>query len=189
MSRGRAWAFARGMPPKRPLLVRLLFLIATLLLAVEFACADTIAVKSAELLAEDEDFVLNAQFDFAFNPARRTLQHLPVFRVGVRARPSALVAVDAVRRCAIGSVSAVVYRSRQYHRPAGFSRSSSILREVERICRGRLRPVGAMHSSRVSPRWIGALSPRHVVTCRSKSTRWPRAIGRCNRTGIAGLTP
>ena len=32
------------------------------------ACADTIAVKSAELLAEDEDYVLNAQFEFAFNP-------------------------------------------------------------------------------------------------------------------------
>jgi hypothetical protein len=32
------------------------------------ARADTIPVKSAELRAEDEDYVLNAQFDVAFNP-------------------------------------------------------------------------------------------------------------------------
>ena len=68
MSRGRARPAARGMPPKQPRLVRLLFLIATLLLSVALARADTITVKSAELLAEDDDYVLNAQFDFAFNP-------------------------------------------------------------------------------------------------------------------------
>ncbi len=32
------------------------------------AHADTIPVRSAELLAEDESYVLNAQFDVAFNP-------------------------------------------------------------------------------------------------------------------------
>ena len=32
------------------------------------ARADTIAVQSAELLPEDDEYVLNAQFDFAFNP-------------------------------------------------------------------------------------------------------------------------
>ena len=32
------------------------------------ARADTIAVKSAELRPEDENYVLNAQFDVAFNP-------------------------------------------------------------------------------------------------------------------------
>ena len=32
------------------------------------ASGDTIAVKSAELRAEDENYVLNAQFDFTFNP-------------------------------------------------------------------------------------------------------------------------
>ena len=32
------------------------------------ARADTIPVKSAELRAEDDDYVLNAQFDVAFNP-------------------------------------------------------------------------------------------------------------------------
>jgi hypothetical protein len=35
---------------------------------VPAARGDTIAVKSAELRAEDENYVLNAQFDFAFNP-------------------------------------------------------------------------------------------------------------------------
>src|SRR5260370_23919435 len=32
------------------------------------AHADTIPVRSAELLAEEESYVLNAQFDVAFNP-------------------------------------------------------------------------------------------------------------------------
>ena len=36
--------------------------------AATIAHADTIGVKSAELLPEDEDYVLNAQFDLAFNP-------------------------------------------------------------------------------------------------------------------------
>ncbi len=68
MSMGRARPAARGMPPKRSLLVFLSCLIATLMLSVAVARADTITVKSAELLAEDEDFVLNAQFEFSFNP-------------------------------------------------------------------------------------------------------------------------
>ena len=36
--------------------------------AAMIAHADTIGVKSAELLPEDESYVLNAQFDLAFNP-------------------------------------------------------------------------------------------------------------------------
>jgi hypothetical protein len=36
--------------------------------AATIAHADTIGVKSAELLPEDESYVLNAQFDLAFNP-------------------------------------------------------------------------------------------------------------------------
>jgi hypothetical protein len=47
----------------------LLCLIASLWLAFAPAAhGDTITVKSAELRAEDENYVLNAQFDFAFNP-------------------------------------------------------------------------------------------------------------------------
>jgi hypothetical protein len=47
----------------------LLCVIASLgLLCAPDARADTIAVKSAELRSEDEGYVLNAQFDVAFNP-------------------------------------------------------------------------------------------------------------------------
>ncbi len=38
------------------------------LLLASVARADTIAVESAELRSEDDDYVLNAQFDVAFNP-------------------------------------------------------------------------------------------------------------------------
>ena len=41
---------------------------AILLPYASLACADTIGVQSAELRLEDEDYVLNAQFDVAFNP-------------------------------------------------------------------------------------------------------------------------
>ena len=45
-----------------------LLCLTTLLSFVRVAGADTIPVKSAELRAEDEDVVLNAQFDVSFNP-------------------------------------------------------------------------------------------------------------------------
>lgn len=53
----------------RRIFAGLLCLCALLLLpAAPVAHADTIGVKSAELLPEDESYVLNAQFDLAFNP-------------------------------------------------------------------------------------------------------------------------
>jgi hypothetical protein len=53
----------------RRIFAGLLCLCALLLLpAAPAAYADTIGVKSAELLPEDESYVLNAQFDLAFNP-------------------------------------------------------------------------------------------------------------------------
>jgi len=53
----------------RHILAGLLCLTALLSLpAATIAHADTIGVKSAELLSEDESYVLNAQFDLAFNP-------------------------------------------------------------------------------------------------------------------------
>ncbi len=56
------------MPPTNRFL-GLLCLTASLWLAFAPAAhGDTIPVKSAELLAEDESYVLNAQFDVAFNP-------------------------------------------------------------------------------------------------------------------------
>jgi hypothetical protein len=50
-------------------LLGLLCLTASLWLSFAIAArGDTIPVKSAELRAEDESYVLNAQFDFTFNP-------------------------------------------------------------------------------------------------------------------------
>jgi hypothetical protein len=52
-----------------PLFPRLQLLLAMLLLLLAGAArADTITVTSAELLAEEDGYVLNAQFDFSFNP-------------------------------------------------------------------------------------------------------------------------
>ena len=45
-----------------------LLCLTALLLLARAAGADTIPVKSAELVAEDENVVLNAQFDVSFNP-------------------------------------------------------------------------------------------------------------------------
>lgn len=49
-------------------LAGLVCLAALLPLPAPVAHADTIGVKSAELLPEDDSYVLNAQFDLAFNP-------------------------------------------------------------------------------------------------------------------------
>jgi len=59
-------AAARGMSPTNRIL-GLLCLLAPLWLAPA-ASADTIPVTSAELRVQDEDVVLNAQFDVVFNP-------------------------------------------------------------------------------------------------------------------------
>jgi hypothetical protein len=56
------------MLPTHRFLAGLLCTTATLWLAIAVALADTIGIKSAELLLEDDSYVLNAQFDVAFNP-------------------------------------------------------------------------------------------------------------------------
>jgi hypothetical protein len=56
------------MSPTQRLLAGLLCTTAVLWLAITAARADTIGIKSAELLLEDDSYVLNAQFDVAFNP-------------------------------------------------------------------------------------------------------------------------
>lgn len=53
--------------PSTNRLLGLFFLVASLLIA-SAASADTIPVAGAELRVEDEDVVLNAQFDVVFNP-------------------------------------------------------------------------------------------------------------------------
>ena len=95
---------ARRIPSMRRILAGLLCLTALLSLpAATIAHADTIGVKSAELLPEDESYVLNAQFDLAFNPTlEEALQkgRLAVFRARVRARAAALVLARPEARAA-----------------------------------------------------------------------------------------
>jgi len=57
------------MSPTHRLLLGLIFVAVSLLLSLAPTVhADTIAVKVAELRVEDDSYVLNAQFDVAFNP-------------------------------------------------------------------------------------------------------------------------
>ena len=56
------------MSPTQRLLAGLLCTTAALWLAIAAARADTIGIKAAELLLEEDSYVLNAQFDVAFNP-------------------------------------------------------------------------------------------------------------------------
>ena len=56
------------MSPTQRLLAGLLCTTAVLWLPIAAALADTIGIKSAELLLEEDSYVLNAQFDVAFNP-------------------------------------------------------------------------------------------------------------------------
>src|SRR6266516_2989250 len=65
----RAAVAASGMSPTHRLLAGLLWLAASLgLMLPVCAGADTIVVRGAELRIEEEDCVLNAQFDITINP-------------------------------------------------------------------------------------------------------------------------
>jgi len=58
----------RGEPRARGAALALAFVAAALLACAPLAHADTIAVKSAELRAVEDDYVLNAEFELALNP-------------------------------------------------------------------------------------------------------------------------
>ena len=170
MSRGRAWASARGMPPKRSLLVHLWFLIATLLLSVQCACADTITVKSAELLAEDEDFVLNAQFDFTFNPTLEealqkgiSLYFMLEFELG---RPRWYWVDEKVAQLSVQYRLSYTPLTRQYRLTSGLlAQQFDSLEEVQRILsRVVSRPVVARDALVKGVRYDASVRLRLDVT-------------------------
>ncbi len=186
MSRGRARPAARGMPPKQSRLVRLLFLIATLLLSVALARADTITVKSAELLAEDEDYVLNAQFDFAFNPILEealqkgiSLYFVLEFELG---RPRWYWVDEKVAQLSVQYRLSYTPLTRQYRLTSGlFLQHFDSLDEVQRILsRVVSRPVvarnvlvaGAHYEAGVRLRLDGTLLPKPFQVNALTSRDW-----------------
>ena len=186
MSSCRARAAARGMPPKQPLLVRLLCLIATLLLLVEVVRADTIAVKSAELLAEDDDYVLNAQFDFSFNPTLEqalqngiSLYFVLEFELG---RPRWYWLDEKIAQVSIQYRLSYTPLTRQYRLTSGLlAQQFDSLEEVERILsRVVSRPVvardalvaGARYDAGVRLRLDGTLLPKPFQVNALTSRDW-----------------
>ena len=174
MSRGRPRPAARGMPPKQSLLVRLLCLIATLLLSAEVARADLITVKSAELLAEDDDYVLNAQFEFTFNPTLEealqkgiSLYFVLEFELG---RPRWYWLDEKVVQLSVQYRLSYTPLTRQYRLTSGLlAQQFDSLEEVQRILsRVVSRPVvardalvlGARYDAGVRLRLDGTLLPK-----------------------------
>jgi Domain of unknown function (DUF4390) len=186
MSMGRARSAARGMPPKRPLLGFLLCLIATLMLSVAVAHADTIAVKSAELLAEDEDYVLNAQFEFSFNPTLEealqkgiSLYFVLEFELG---RPRWYWLDEKVAQVSVQYRLSYTPLTRQYRLTSGMlAQQFDSLEEVERILsRVVSRPVvarsalvpGSRYEAGVRLRLDGTLLPKPFQVNALTSRDW-----------------
>jgi hypothetical protein len=158
---------ARGTPP-RPFLHRGLLLLAVslMLLLAANARADTIEVKSAELLAEDDDYVLNAQFDFSFNPTLEealqkgiSLYFVLEFELG---RPRWYWVDEKVAQLSVQYRLSYTPLTRQYRLTSGLlAQQLDSLEEVERILsRVVSRPVVARDALTKGARYDAALRLR-----------------------------
>ena len=167
MSPDRARPAARGTPPRPALHSRLLLLtVSLLLLLAAHARADTIEVKSAELLAEDENYVLNAQFEFSFNPTLEealqkgiSLYFVLEFELG---RPRWYWLDEKVAQLAVQYRLSYTPLTRQYRLTSGLlSQQFDSLEEVERILsRVVSRPVVARDALIKGARYDAALRLR-----------------------------
>jgi len=166
MSGARAWFPAGGMSPTQPLLVRTVLLFAALLLSVGVARADTITVKSAELLAEEDDYVLNAQFDFAFNPTLEEALQKGVSLYFVLefelARPRWYWVDEKVAQLSVQYRLTYTPLTRQYRLTSGLlSQQLDSLEEVQRVlARVVSRPVVARDALTPGTRYIASLRLR-----------------------------
>ena len=144
------------------------------LLSVVVAHADTIAVKSAELLVEDDDYVLNAQFEFAFNPTLEealqkgiSLYFVLEFEIG---RPRWYWLDEKIAQLAVQYRLTYTPLTRQYRLTSGLlAQQVDSLEEVQRILsRVVSRPVvardalaaGTRYEVGVRLRLDGALLPK-----------------------------
>ena len=64
----RTLSLARASAPRFPAWVGAAWLALSLLVSASASAADTITVKSAELRADEDGYVVSAEFDLAFNP-------------------------------------------------------------------------------------------------------------------------
>jgi Domain of unknown function (DUF4390) len=158
---------ARGTPPRPPLHRRLLLLaVSLLLLLAAHARADTIEVRSAELLAEDDDYVLNAQFEFSFNPTLEealqkgiSLYFVLEFELG---RPRWYWVDEKVAQVSVQYRLSYTPLTRQYRLTSGLlAQQFDSLEEVERILsRVVSRPVVARDALTKGARYDAALRLR-----------------------------
>ena len=157
------------MSPKKPSPLRLLCLAVLpllLLFGVAAARADTITVKSAELLVEDENYVLNAQFDFSFNPTLEealqkgiSLYFVLEFELG---RPRWYWLDENFAQVTVQHRLSYAPLTRQYRMTTGLlSQQFDSLEEVERILsRVVSRPVVARDALAKGTRYDAALRLR-----------------------------
>jgi len=158
---------SRGMSPKQPSPLRLLCLaVLLLLLGASAARADTITVKSAELLAEDDNYVLNAQFDFSFNPTLEEALHKGIslyfvleFELG---RPRWYWLDEKLAQVTVQHRLSYAPLTRQYRLTSGLlSQQFDSLEEVERILsRVVSRPVVSRDALAKGTRYDAALRLR-----------------------------
>lgn len=158
---------ARGTPPRSPLHRRLVLLaVSLLLLLAGYAHADTIEVKSAELLAEDDNYVLNAQFEFSFNPTLEealqkgiSLYFVLEFELG---RPRWYWVDEKVAQVSVQYRLSYTPLTRQYRLTSGLlAQQFDSLEEVERILsRVVSRPVVARDALTKGTRYDAALRLR-----------------------------
>jgi hypothetical protein len=164
---GEVQPASRGMSPMQPSLLRLLCLAGLLLLlGAAGARADTITIKSAELLAEDENFVLNAQFEFSFNATLEEALHKGIslyfvleFELG---RPRWYWLDEKVAQVTVSHRLTYAPLTRQYRLTSGLlSQQLDSLEEVERIMsRVVSRPVVARDALVKGTRYDAALRLR-----------------------------
>ncbi len=156
-----------GMSSKQSSPLRLLCLaVLLLLLGATAARADTITVKSAELLAEDDNYVLNAQFDFSFNATLEEALHKGIslyfvleFELG---RPRWYWLDEKLAQVSVQHRLSYAPLTRQYRLTSGLlSQQFDSLDEVERILsRVVSRPVVARDALVKGTRYDAALRLR-----------------------------
>ena len=160
--------------------------------AATIARADTIGVKSAELLPEDESYVLNAEFDLAFNPTlEEALQKgVPLYFVleFELVRPRWYWLDEKVAQMSMQYRVSYNALTRQYRVTSGLlGQQFDSLDEVERLLVARRRRARSSRRDALSHgralRSRGAASPRRqpvaeaVPDQRARLARLDAAVG------------
>jgi hypothetical protein len=157
------------------------------------ARADTILVRSAEIRAEDDDYVLNADFELTLNATLEEALHRGVplyFILEFESAPAGTGSTTSLRdeRPVPIAWNAL---TRQYRVSSGPSarrlqpRRGRAVPLARDFAPGRPRDQLQKGSLR---RRAAAAARRQPAAGRSRSTRSRRRSGRCSRTGTGGFT-